>query len=356
MKPVSIPAIYCPIPIAQHPASAALEQPCLAWLDRWKLFCDQPQRERLAVAKIGPLCGMIYPRGPLETLQIATDYMIWTFAYDDEICDEGPGSDDAHALIVATSRIQRMVESPEFEVDSTDRYGMALRDIRLRMMALGLTSEAARLTTVLRTYFMAEMWKAVSPNPTLSDYVTQRLMGGGGMTFPLFCYFVPKVKIAERSLVDRRVMALTEMAAFFAVLDNDLFSFPKDLMRGQNKKGHNLIEVIGREYDCSPSDAINTAIRMRERILGLYLRLQHSLRQHASLGLKRYMDGLDSYISGELQWHRISPRYHCVNGVDGARCLVGGEPAPEPFDDSPEPLAIESIAWWWHYDPAQAIT
>ena len=68
---------------------------------------------------------------------------------------------------------------------------MALRDIRLRMMALGLTSEAARLTTVVRTYFMAEMWKAVSPSPTLSDYVTQRLMGGGGMTFPLFCYFVP---------------------------------------------------------------------------------------------------------------------------------------------------------------------
>ncbi|WP_256349810.1 terpene synthase [Pseudomonas sp. B6002] len=333
-----------------------IEQPCLEWLAQWKLFPDTAQRDRLAVAGIGPLCGMIYPQGPLARLQVATDYMIWTFAYDDEICDEGPASGDPNALISATSRIQRMLESPEVAVDATDRYGLALRDIRRRMMALGSAREAARLTAVLRTYFMAEMWKAVAPRPTLSDYVTQRLMGGGGVTFPMFCYWVPNVSLSEKTLVDRRVMALTEIAAFFAVLDNDLFSFPKDSMRGQDKKGHNLVDAVSREYDCSPSDAIVTVVRMRERILGLYLRLQRSLRGQASVGLRRYLSGLDCYISGELQWHRMSPRYRYINAVDGACCLVGADVAEEPQDDSTEPLPIASIAWWWHYDPAGKTT
>lgn len=355
MQPITVPAIYCPLPLRQHPATDAIEQPCLDWLRHWGLFVDEPQRQRLAVMGIGRLCGMIYPHGPQAALQIATDYMMWTFAFDDEICDEGPASEAPRLLIEACSRIQRIIESPEVAVDATDRYGMALRDILQRLAAQGQHTDAARLSALMRTYFMAEMWKAVSARPSLDDYVTQRLMGGGGVTFPFFCHAVPMLDLDERELADRRIVALTEMAATFAVWDNDIFSRPKEVLRRQNKKGHNLIEVIGRQYRCSAEDALVIAVRMRERVQRLYLRLHEHMLERVSPGMREYLLGLNAYISGVLQWHRITPRFRFINGVDGAVCMRGGEPAAEPSDDSLEPLPIASIAWWWQYDPAGKI-
>lgn len=356
MNPIVIPAIYCPLPVLSHPEAAAVEQPCCVWLRQWGLFADDVQRERLYAMAVGQLCGMIYPHGPQDSLQIATDYMMWTFAFDDEICDEGPASEDSRLLIEACSRIQRTLESPEVERDCLDRYGLALVDIRRRLSAKGQEKEAARLTALMRTYFMAEMWKAVSAQPSLDDYMIQRLMGGGGVTFPFFCYAVPMLDLDERELADRRVVALTEMAATFAVWDNDIFSYPKEVFRHQNKRGHNLIEVIGREYQCSMEDALLNAVMMRERVQGLYLRLHEQLLGQVSPGMRQYLLGLNAYISGVLQWHRETSRFRFVNGVDGELCMQGGQPAPEPLGRSAESLKIPSIAWWWHYDPAGKTT
>ncbi len=356
MQPISIPSIYCPLPVLQHPATDAIEQPCLDWLDQWGLFVDPVQRARLGAMGIGRLCGMIYPQGPQALLQIATNYMMWTFGYDDELCDEGPASEDARLLIEASSRIQRVLESTEVAVDPTDRYGMALRDIRLRLEEHGLEKEAARLSMLMRTYFMAEMWKAVSTQPSLNDYAIQRLMGGGGVTFPFFCYAVPKLDLAERELADRRIVALTEMAGTLAVWDNDIFSQPKELLRRQNKKGHNLIEVICRQYNCPAQEGLLIGVRMRERVQGLYLRLHEAMLGQVSPAMREYLLGLNAYISGVLQWHRITPRFRYINGVDGAICMQGGEPASEPLDTNTEPLPVPSIAWWWHYDTAGKTT
>jgi hypothetical protein len=352
MKPITIAPIYCPLPVMQHPAIGAVERPCREWLRRWELFPSQAQRERLGAMGVGRLCEMIYPDGPQQTLQIATDYMMWTFAYDDELCDEGPASENPSLLIEASSRIQRILESPEAAVDPADRYGMALLDIRRRLLSECEEKQAARFSTLMRTYFMAEMWKAVAAQPSLNDYMPQRLMGGGGMTFPFFCHAVPQLDLDERELADRRIVALTEMAAMFAVWDNDIFSWPKEVFRSQNKKGHNLIEVIGREYRCSVEEALGIAVDMRERVQGLYLRLHEHMLDHVSAPMRRYLLGLNAYISGVLQWHRITPRFRFINGVDGPECLYGGEPATQPRSLGIEPLAIASIAWWWQYDPA----
>ncbi|AMB85721.1 terpene synthase [Pseudomonas agarici] len=323
-------------------------------MERWKLFADDLQRRRLEVSGIGELCGMIYPEGSDELVQIGTDYMMWTFAYDDEVCDEGPESQDTRALIDTTSRIQRHLESPELPLDTQDRYGMALRDIRIRMQAHGLPLHASRFVSVMRTYFMAEMWKSVSLQPSLNDYIIQRLFGGGGMTFPPFCYVVPRIDISEGELASRPVMALTEMAATFATWDNDLFSFPKEMMRSRDKRGHNLIDVIRRTQGCSVEDAIMSAIRMRDRVQGLFMRLQEQLIEEGTPAIRRYVERLSYYISGVLKWHLNNPRYIFLNGLDGEICLEGGELADRPLDESIEPLPIAAIAWWWHYDPARA--
>jgi len=354
MRPIRLPPIYCPLPHSRHPHTDLLLPRCLEWLERWGLFIDDRHRQRLAVSGIGELCGTIYPQGTDELVQVATDYMMWTFAYDDEVCDEGPESQDPRALIDTTSRLQRSLESVELPMDAQDRYGMALRDIRLRLQAHGLSCHATRFATVMRTYFMAEMWKSVSLQPSLNDYIIQRLFGGGGMTFPPFCYMVARIDISEDELASRPVVALTEMAATFATWDNDLFSFPKEMMRSRDKRGHNLVDVIRRTEGCSVEDAIVSAVCMRDRVQGLFMRLQEQLMTYGTPAISAYAERLSYYISGVLKWHLNNPRYVFLNGLDGDICVEGAELADRPLDESTEPLPIASIAWWWHHDPARS--
>ncbi|UUQ65916.1 terpene synthase [Pseudomonas fuscovaginae UPB0736] len=354
MRPIRLPPIYCPLPHSRHPHTDLLLPCCLEWLERWGLFIDDRHRQRLAVSGIGELCGTIYPQGTDELVQVATDYMMWTFAYDDEVCDEGPESHDSRALIDTTSRIQRSLESVELPMDEQDRYGMALRDIRLRLQAHGLSCHATRFATVMRTYFMAEMWKSVSLQPSLNDYIIQRLFGGGGMTFPPFCYMVARIDISEDELASRPVVALTEMAATFATWDNDLFSFPREMFLGRDQRGHNLVDIIRRSQGCSVEDAIVSAVRMRDRVQGLFMRLQEQLMTHGTPAISAYAERLSDYISGVLKWHLNNPRYVFLNGLDGDICVEGAELADRPLDESTEPLPIASIAWWWHHDPARS--
>lgn len=352
MKAFRIPPIYCPLPLARHPALDKVEAGCIDYMRKWRLFWTDAQLQRLIATRCGEVVAMLYPFGGQTLLQVAADYMLWAFAYDDEYCDEGPASRDPAALIAGSSRMQRAMESAEVLFDPEDRYGMALRDLRLRVAEHGRPMHAERFVMMQRSYFMAEMWKAVAPKPMLNDYAIKRLYGGGGMSFTVFCYIVPQLDISEEELFSRPVIALTEMADTFTTWDNDIISYPKERARSQDKQ-HNLISVLCREYRCSDEESVVIAVRMRDRVQGLFSRLRDHLMQHGSPALRRYADYLGYYAKGSLDWHRSNPRYLYTNGISGELCMVGAEPADAPLDDSHDPLPISAIAWWWQYDPAR---
>lgn len=351
--PITLPPLYCPFPLAIHPKAAEVEVGTVAWLDRFQLYRDETQRRRLIQARCGTLAAYQNPSGAQELLQALTDFLTWAFAFDDEYCDEGPTHDKPVELAEAISRMQRAIEIPEYPVDPADRYAMALRDIRMRLDAHAGPPRGEDFVHWMRGYFQTEVCKSGNVSrglrPNLNDYAVVRLYSGGGMVFPRLGPIVAGIPMPPATLADRRVHALLEMAATVCNWDTDIFSHPKELERTGD--GYNLIEVVGAEYGLPVDEALSTAIAMRDRILCLYIRLRESVTA-AAPELNGYLTTFESYIRGTIQWNEETDRYSYLDGLSGPRTTQPGGVTDTPSDDTPAPLPLPSIMWWWRYDPA----
>jgi hypothetical protein len=62
-------------------------------------------------------------------LQVATDYLMWLFVFDDAYCDEGTHSDQPGAMMDLALQLARVVEMPGPD-PAKDSHGPGARDRR----------------------------------------------------------------------------------------------------------------------------------------------------------------------------------------------------------------------------------
>ncbi|POA18742.1 terpene synthase [Pseudomonas sp. FW300-N1A1] len=324
-----------------------------AYADRFELYQDDPQRERLANIHCSWLGSMMYPVGSDELLQVGIDFCMWAFAYDDEYCDEGDISSQPDKFIQASAEIWRQFESPEYAL-SQDRYALAARDLRIRLDKFAKPEHTARFVESMRIYMMAEMWKAINPVPSVNDYVSMRVTGGGAWSFPTLGHVIANVDISQRDYEDRRVRALFEMLAHLMAWETEPHAYLKEMTRGSNYKEHNLIRVLIRERQCSFDAAIDEYLDMRLRLLGLFLRLKADVEKDASDGVKAYIESVIRYYVGATVWSQNTRRYKSMSGNTNDSAFVGGqltEPQPAETFNNTKPIQIDAMKWWWKYDP-----
>lgn len=355
MEPVKLPHIACPLLLASYPNAEKYSAGTVAWIDRWELYSDHQHRERLSNINCGQLATLMYPDCKSDALmQVMTDYVAWAFSFDDEYCDEGGMSEQPTASALAMQHMQRALESPEVIIDPTDRYALALRDIRQRIDTLASPLHGARFVTVQRGYFFVEINKLLHQVPDFNDCATLRLSSGGGLVFPVLAHIAAVNPISQSDLDSRRMWAMTEMAAMIVVWDSDIYSYGKELAREPDGRQHNICAWLHYHQHCSHDDAVVQAVDIRNRTFSLYLRLRADLLARMSPEIKQYIRGLDGYIRGGFEWIQDNRRYRYKNGVDGELAYVGGDIAEAlpPLDEG-TPIPVGSLAWWWEYDPAR---
>lgn len=353
--PVTVPALYCPIPPAIHPSVDELQKRSNEWLDRFQLYTSEKQRNRLKHGGSGMLAARMCPNGREELLQVKSDFNMWVIAFDDEYCDEGLLSDRPGELIEAVCRMHRVAEVTEMIMDERERYGLAMRDLRMRLDALASPEDGARFLETVRAFMMGEVRKvgyvARRQRPGLDDYATVRLYMGGAMVSPIFTATVNGVRLPVAHLAERRVRALTEMAAFLTTWAPDLFSAGKDVARSPD--GFSPTEAIQRDKALrtgnpgTREEAQAEAAALWERVMMLYLRLRERVLDGAPADLAAYLHGLHPYIRGSLDWCRETSRYRYQNGVDGPEVMRSGELHSTPPNHTEDPIPIPAIAWWW---------
>ncbi|WP_143481899.1 MULTISPECIES: terpene synthase [Pseudomonas] len=354
MSTLTLPPIACPLPYRIYPYSERLEASTREWMDRWQLYSDEQHRQRLSKIGCGRLAALMYPSAATpEIAQIMSDYVLWAFSFDDEYCDEGLMSQRPELSIAAMQQMQRAIESPEVPAFPENRYAMALRDIRRRLDRYTTALHVSRFVNTQRGYFMVEVGKLVNPRPNLSECVLLRLCSGGGMVFPTFGHMSTLVEISQSDVEDRRLCALSEMAGMMIVWESDFFSYAKELEREPEDRQHNIVSLIRQQHGVSHAQALAQAFSLRDRTAGLYLRLRASVLSQASPEVAAYIESLDCYWRGGLEWISENPRYRYLNGVDGAAAYQGGVLTETLPDDRFGTIDIPSIAWWWHYDPAR---
>lgn len=340
-----INGLKCPIPSAIHPAADSADAQSVVWMRHFGLCADEVERDRLAQSGCGRLAARIGPGATRQTLQILSDFFLWNVAFDDEYCDEGPLSRQPGELARAVSRIHRAIDVPESELHGGDRYARAMLDIRRRLDAHATPFQIGQWLAAMRGWFLAEIWKAgnvaAGRIPTLDEYATFRLTSGGAMAFPHLAAIAENYAVMPGDLEDRRVKALTEIAASLATWMSDIASYGKEVAREDG--GHNLIIVLRLEQGYSPERAIVQATALCGQMMALFLRLRDQIALDASPELHRYLQTLSHYIRASFDWCHATERYV----TDNIATAVPAQDVPSQPRLPLQGSSIPSIAWWW---------
>jgi hypothetical protein len=135
------------------------------------------------------------------------------------------------------------------------------------------------------------------------------------------------------------------MAHFIIGWDNDILSHHKEHRTG----GYylNAVRVLAQEYGIGHGQALVTAIAYRDRVMDLFLRMAEFLKATGSPQLRQYIDSLGDFIRGAQEWEITSVRYTTPDDPADLPSTF----RDTPTDNSPEPLDIPAISWWWDLVP-----
>lgn len=351
VRPLEIPALYCPIPTANHPQADAIDERSVQWLAGFGLYPDASELDYVRRMRFGQLATRAFPRADTERVQILSDFVTWTI-FDDPHCDHiGPDIDPCEPVRILT-QLSRVLEAPGASLLAGNPWIEALLDVRRRIVEHASPAQLARWLGACQMYCLASVWEAAYQRtgtlPTLDDYVTMRLPNGGVQMYTTLDDVLEGYELPARELARPEVQALTEMCWTVIAWDNDLFSHYKETVRGHVCV--NLIAVLARHHGTSQQAAVTQAVAMRDRVMCCYLRLRARVLDDAGAELTRYIASLDRWIRANIDMSVRSERY--LNPLNHDRTSgdwieLPLETAPYPSDADPGPLPFKSIAWWW---------
>jgi len=332
---------YCPLSAEVSPEADLLQQRTYDWAKHFDLGEGDAERTATFALTGAVFAAHVYPHARGEVAQALADYDAWAWAANDFV-----GSDtDFCEIVVALGRWERIVRSPGSWPDSSRPLDAALADAFARLRELLTPVQWQRLTAGQSQWLYPMCWEAAlreSGVPLgVDNYLAMRLSASGaGYAAPAYLDATEGIELSEREWANPVLRAAAEAGMLVGTLDNDRYSYFRE--RDLAVKKHNLFDAL-RVDDPSLSfaQAVNKAVALRDRIMCLYLGLREQLLLTASDDVRRYVAGLDTVISGNMNFAAKAARYllpempHEVRSTD------------VPCDDSMAPPDLPTIAWWW---------
>lgn len=349
----NIPAVYWPFPVRTHPDIEAIHAGSVEFLDRFNLYEAREQRDRLEIGRVGGgLTGLLYPSGPTALAQIAADWSMVVFAFDDDFCDEGPTRNDPAGLAAAVARIHRAIEAPEHIEDPDDKYALAFRDIRVRLAQRASPELVAQWVDAVKGWYLLEIFKAANiargVKPSLSDGANLRLQCGGGFAYIGLIPMVREIPVSARALADRRIRALAEMSNMIVNWGGEVYSYFKEAHRAYDD--HNMLDVVRNAYQCTREEAFVLSNRMYEQIVRRFIALRKEVLADASdPAVVSYVDALVDYAGGGVYWCQTTLRHIYRDTFErSGKTYEHAGFTDRATDDLPDDLPlVPSLAWWW---------
>ncbi|WP_455356568.1 terpene synthase family protein [Streptomyces sp. SYSU K217416] len=347
-----LPALYCPFEYGLiHPKAAELQERALAWIDSFGLYPDAAERAWGLATHSADFTSRIIPYGDVETMLLFTEWNYWAFATDDAQPSGSAGTPTA-SLVDQAVRLVRAVEAPGSALLPPRPHTMALDDLVSRTRAMLTPFQLHRFTEGIRDWMLGEAWQTSHAErgvmPTLNDFAAMRTSVNGTRFTLTWCDAANGIHVPAEVLYSAPVQALTDAAGFIVSCDNDLFSYNKD--DHQEPWEQNLINVLAREQGCTPREALPAALALRDRTVTLFVRLRERLARDSGEQLGRYLDSLEHWLAGDLEYHNRAPRYASPRNrnalpAEGASYDISRRDTPS--DPGVEPPAVPAIAWWW---------
>ncbi|MEY9845582.1 hypothetical protein ABH940_002660 [Streptacidiphilus sp. BW17] len=347
-----LPPFWCPLTPARFRDTTGLEARAMAWADAHGLYPDQVERAWGQATHSTDFSCRIIPYADEERLLLFILWNHWAFALDDLVHDTGEATTRAAAVTAFNSRVARGLETPGAGGVSPGPLSEAFEDLVRRTRAALDPWEFQLVREGLRDWLFGAAWQAGNTEravmPDLEDYVAMRPSVNGTRFSLAWSVLAQRIPVGPLELYDDRVQTLTDVAGFVVSCDNDMFSYAKD--DGQDRPEQNLVNVLAHTRGCPPRLAVADARALRDRVMGLFLRLRAQVAADASPALGRYLDALGHYVVGSIGWMNEAPRYASPrnrNPVPVAGVTWGARWSSGPSDPSPEPPPLRAMAWWW---------
>jgi hypothetical protein len=344
---------HCPFPDAVHPQVAEIERHCIAWIDRFELYGDAVQRERLIGTRAAEIYARALPTADPERVADVAKWLYWGFATDDLYYDNGPTSRRAADFLALGAPLVRLSEEPRAAFAWELPYNDALRDLTNAILRHATPAQRIEWAHTARAWFFGMAWDVANAErgvpPSLNDYLAMRMHTGGLASWATTLNIANGIELTPAQAASGPVRALTEAWATFCLLLNDLMSFAKETRNGDASS--NVVAVIAHEQDCAPAAAIPTAHALVDRIATLFLALRERLLSEAQErgddAMRRFLASLAHTWRGILEWGFSAPRYATGGDPDAPPLQTFPGWAKQPTDASLAPLPYPAIAWWW---------
>lgn len=352
---VTLPPRYCPLPTAEHPDAALLNARAATWLHGYGLGREGAQSVRMAGNDCAGFYGRIMPGAPTGRLQLAVDWCVLIFAFDDLHCDEGPASMRADDFTDLAMHLLRVLEAPGAEPATRDPFLAAAGDLATRCRSAGTPVQVRRVVEGHRAWFLGVLWefgcRLRGRTPSLDDYAHLRQHTAAGTATTSWMEIVDGAEIPGRALDAPAVRALEELAFTTAAFDDDLFSYGKEHWLAARAPRPpscrlNLVDVLAAERGLGFDAAMEAAVDLCNRLTLRFVQLRDQVLSTACAPLRHHLDHLSHLIRGNLEWGLRAGRYTNPDGCHPAAVATTGSfTQTAPRDGAPP--AIPSIAWWW---------
>ncbi|MFI0743395.1 glutamate dehydrogenase [Streptomyces sp. NPDC021100] len=351
---VKLPPLYFPMPLRCHPKVALLEQRGLDWMDRFG-FCRTPaRRARVAGTKTAHFFAYLCPDADPDLLQAAVDWGYLMFVFDDRHCDE-ESSDDGFSFLDLSVRIVRTLEAPDAAVlDPQHPFTAPVLDLAWRVHRTVSPTLVRRLADSHRSWYHGAAWDLAARSralvPNLNDYIFTRMLYVASFTTLTWFQLSEPDTIADEDLFAPAVQSLTEMAGTVAAIDDDLYSYGKELWFTRRSSAPtfpgNMINVCQRQYGHTQAQALAATAALRDRIVDRFVEVRDRIQPTAGSPLRRYLSNLTCLIRGNYEWGLAAERYSDPDGQHPGAVQTIGALADAPHATG-APADAPGIAWWW---------
>ncbi|MFB6781627.1 terpene cyclase [Streptomyces sp. NPDC056352] len=312
-----LPDIYCPFPQRTNPHVAHTREHLDHWTRNTGLVHRDSARERFEQADFGAFVGMVYPTANEPNLDLVADWFVWLFLVDDQLDDGYLGR--------SPERVRDVVTLMRSVVEGTGTGPLPDEDLPAAVVALAdlwerTTPNAAahwlrRFAWHLVTYLTtATTWEAGNRAdgvvPSEETYIAKRRHTGAIHVCMDLIEIVAGIEAPESIHNDPRFIVAVEASCNVVCWANDVYSYEKEQVLGEI---HNLVHLVRHHRGYGKQQALEHVCAEiateTERFLAAEAELLMAYPQLSGM-LLPYLDGMRSWMRGNLDWSRQTPRYN----------------------------------------------
>jgi 5-epi-alpha-selinene synthase len=323
---LEVPALWCPVPSARHVAADAIEEGTITWMKRHGFIENASQEAEARIARFGIRAAHVHPVGWVDAIQLVSDLTVWLFLADD-VYVESPGSDNR--LLITTEhaiRSLRVLRDPDELPAEPDAALLALQDISRRLRTLATPEQVDRVVHGMVEFFLAGCCEAIHfarrSLPGVADYVPVR-----DAINCLRCVCFVFIEMVGRFELPGPVWCRPDLQLLVRKATR-IVSNHHDLLSGLRELAHevpmNLPAVMTREFGMPTEIAFKRVAELANADMRVFLRLAEDLlARESNASVRCYVDGLKSWIRGNLDWSLTTGRYRVADllGVSDEEAL-----------------------------------